>query len=134
MIIVFFFTVIILKCTEISNSPLDITGTNPGTAEPGGLRGSQSRTRLKRFSSSRTSSVYTLSHSSCVQLFAIPWTVARRVPLSMGFFRQEYWSGLPCPPPGGLPDPGVESLSHVYCIGRLVPYQYGHLGSPNTGL
>ena len=46
-----------------------------------------------------------LSH---VQLFATPWTVAREAPLSMGFFRQEYWSGLPCPPPGDLPNPGIE--------------------------
>ena len=39
---------------------------------------------------------------------AIPWTVAHQAPLSMGFSRQECWSGLPCPPPGGLPDPGME--------------------------
>ena len=37
-----------------------------------------------------------------------PWTVARQAPLSTGFSRQEYWSGLPCPPPGDLPDPGIE--------------------------
>ena len=35
----------------------------------------------------------------------------RQAPLSMGFFRQEYWSGLPCPPPGDLPDPGIEPMS-----------------------
>ena len=46
-----------------------------------------------------------------VQLFATPWTVARQAPLSMGFSRQEYWSGLPCPPPGDLPDPGIEPRS-----------------------
>ena len=40
-----------------------------------------------------------LSHFSRVQLFATPWTVAHQAPLSMGFSRQEYWSGLPCPPP-----------------------------------
>ena len=39
-----------------------------------------------------------------------PWTVAL-APLSMGFSRQEYWSGLPCPPPGNLPDPGIERPS-----------------------
>ena len=38
----------------------------------------------------------------------IPWTVARQAPLSMGFSRQEYWSGLPHPPPGDLPNPGIE--------------------------
>ena len=43
-----------------------------------------------------------LSLFSHVQLFATPWTAAHQVPLSMGFSRQEYWSGLPCPPPGDL--------------------------------
>ena len=49
-----------------------------------------------------------LSSFSCVQLFAVLWTVACQTPLSMGFSRQEYWSRLPCPPPGDLPDPGME--------------------------
>ena len=44
---------------------------------------------------------------SCPTL-ASPWTVARQVPLSMGFSRQEYWSGLPFPPPGDLTDPGIK--------------------------
>ena len=48
---------------------------------------------------------------SCVWLFVTPWTVAHESPLSMGFSRQEYWSGLPCPPPGDLPDPGIEPRS-----------------------
>ena len=45
---------------------------------------------------------------SSVQLFATPWTVALQAPLSMGFSRQEYWSGLPFPSSGDLPDPGIE--------------------------
>ena len=45
--------------------------------------------------------------------FVTPWTVARQVPLSMGFPRQEYWCGLSFPPPGDLPDPGIESKSLV---------------------
>ena len=45
---------------------------------------------------------------SRVRLFATPWTVTYQAPLSMGFSRQEYWSGLPFPSPGDLPDPGVE--------------------------
>ena len=49
-----------------------------------------------------------LSH---VQLFVTPCTVAHQAPLSMGFFRQEYWNGLPCPPPGDLPDPGIKPIS-----------------------
>ena len=48
---------------------------------------------------------------SRVWLFATPWTAVRRAPLSMRFSRQEYWSGLPCPPPGDLPDPGIEPRS-----------------------
>ena len=46
----------------------------------------------------------------CLTL-AIPWTVASQTSLSMGFSRQEYWSGLPFPSPGDLPDPGIESGS-----------------------
>ena len=45
---------------------------------------------------------------SCARLFATPRTVARQAPLSMGFSRQEYWSGLPFPSPGDLPNPGIE--------------------------
>ena len=46
-----------------------------------------------------------------VQLFVTPWTVAQQVLLSMGFSGQEYCSGLSCPPPGDLPDPGIESVT-----------------------
>ena len=45
------------------------------------------------------------------RLFMTTWTVAHQAALSMGFFRQEYWSGLPCPPPRDLPDPGFEPAS-----------------------
>ena len=45
---------------------------------------------------------------SCVQLFATPWILAHQAPLSMGFSRQEYWSGQPVPSPGELPDSGIE--------------------------
>ena len=48
---------------------------------------------------------------SRVRLFATLWTVAHEAPLSMGFSRQEYWSGLPFPAPGHLPNPGIESRS-----------------------
>ena len=48
---------------------------------------------------------------SQVWLFATPWTVAYQAPLSMGFSRQEYWSGLPFPSPGDLPDSGIEPRS-----------------------
>ena len=46
-----------------------------------------------------------------VRLFVTLWTLTHQVPLSMGFSRQEYWSGLPCPPPGDLPDPRTEPTS-----------------------
>ena len=46
---------------------------------------------------------------SCVQLFATPWTVAHQAPLSVEFSMQEYWRGLPSPPPEDLPDPVIES-------------------------
>ena len=48
---------------------------------------------------------------SRVQLFETPWTIAHQAPLSMGFSRQEYWSGLPFPSPGDLPNPGIEPRS-----------------------
>ena len=50
---------------------------------------------------------------SRVQLFAIPWAVAHQASLPMGFSRREYWSGLPFPPPGDLPDPVIETVSPV---------------------
>ena len=43
-----------------------------------------------------------------VRLFVTPWTVAYQAPLSVGFSRQEYWTGLPFPSPGELPNPGIE--------------------------
>ena len=54
-----------------------------------------------------------LSHLSHVQLFVTPWTVACQAPLSMGFSRQEYWSGLPCPPPGDLSESGIKQVTSV---------------------
>ena len=52
-----------------------------------------------------------LSPFSHVQLFGTLWTVARQAPLSVGFSRQEYWSGLPLPSPEGLPNLGIEHVS-----------------------
>ena len=62
-----------------------------------------------------------LSHFSPVPLCVTPWTIDHQAPLSMGFSRQEYWSGLPCPPPGDLPDPGIEpsSLKSPELAGRF---------------
>ena len=54
-----------------------------------------------------------LSHFSCVRLFVTIWTGAHQAPLSMGFSRQEYWSGLPFSPAGDLPDSEIEPMSHT---------------------
>ena len=61
----------------------------------------------------------------------IPWTVALQAPLSMGFSRQEYRSGLSCPPPWYLPNPGTKPKSlYVSCFGKQVLYHHCCLGSP----
>ena len=54
-----------------------------------------------------------LNHFSCIKLFVTVWTVACQVPLSMGFSRQGYWSGLLCLPPADLPDPGIKPMSLI---------------------
>ena len=54
-----------------------------------------------------------LSRFSHVRLFVTPWTVAHQAPPSMGFPRKEYWSGLPCPFPENLPDPGIKPVTPV---------------------
>jgi len=56
-----------------------------------------------------------------------PWTVAHQAPLSMRFSRQEYWGGLPCPPPGDLPDAGIEPMSPALQADSLL---LSHWGSP----
>ena len=64
-----------------------------------------------------------LGRCSHVQIFAILWTTALQAPLSVGLSRQEYWSGLPCPPPGDLPDPGIQL--HLLPL----PLLHWHMGS-----
>ena len=68
-----------------------------------------------------TSCVCMPRHLSRVLFFATLWTVSCQAPLSMGFSWQEYWSGLPCPPPGDLPDPGIEpaSFKSLALVGRF---------------
>ena len=74
-----------------------------------------------------------LSRLGCVRLFVTPRTIARQAPLSMGFSRQEYWSGLPFPPPGESFQPRDQTLnSYASCIGRWVLYHSRHLGSHLT--
>ena len=76
---------------------------------------------------------------SRVQLFVTPWTVAYQAPLSMGFSRQEYWSGLPFPSPGDLPDPGIEpriadSIADCVQHCRQTLYCLSHQRSPMKDL
>ena len=56
--------------------------------------------------------------------------VVHQAPLSMGFSRLEYWSGLPCPPPGGLPDPGIEPASPAALALQVDSLLLSHQGSP----
>ena len=56
---------------------------------------------------------------SWTRLFVTPWSVDHQAPLSKGFSRQEYWRGLPCPPPGDLSDPGIEPLSPALQVDSL---------------
>ena len=65
------------------------------------------------------------AHSVLLDSFATPWTVAHQAPLSMEFSRREYWSGLPFPPPGDLPDPGIEpaSLASPALQGNSLPLE-----------
>ena len=73
-------------------------------------------------------------HFSPVQLFATLWTVACQVPLSMGFSRQEHWSGLPCPPPVDLLHPGIEPESSESPSLQADSYPLSYLESPKLWL
>ena len=69
----------------------------------------------------------------CVQVASVvsdslgPLDCSPQAPLCMGFSRQEYWSGLPCPPPGDLLDPEIKLMSYVSCTGQQVHYHWCHL-------
>ena len=64
-------------------------------------------------------------------LLATPWTVARQAPLSMGFPRQEYWSGLPFPSPGNLPTPGIEAMAPASPALPTNSLPLSYLGNPS---
>ena len=72
------------------------------------------------------SAVLYLVAQSCL-ILCDPWTVAHQAPLSMGYSRQEDWSGLPCPPPGDLSDPGIKPTSPAL---QVVLHHLNHQGSP----
>ena len=84
-----------------------IDGSPPGSSVPGILQARTLEWVAISFSKpwEWKVKVKSLSH---VRLLAVPWTVAYQAPPSMGFPRQEYWSGVPFPSPGDLPDPGIE--------------------------
>ena len=65
-----------------------------------------------------------------VQLFVTPWTAAHQAPLSIVFSRKEYWSGLPIPPPGDLPNPGFEYVPPLCPALQEDSLPWSHLGSP----
>ena len=84
-------------------------GTIPGSGRPPEEEMAEHDLAAKRLPQMKTAvAANLLSH---VQLCATPWTVAHQPPLSMGFSKREYWSGVPCPPLGDLPDPGIEPVS-----------------------
>ena len=67
-----------------------------------------------------------------VRLFVTLWAVAHQAPLSMGFYRQEDWSGLPFPTPGDLPDPGIKPVSPVSPPFQVDSLPLSHRGSPEV--
>ena len=95
------------SCPTLCN-PIDVSP--PGSPTPGILQARTLEWVAISFSSAWKwkVKVKSLSH---VWLFATPWTVAYQAPPSMGFSRQEYWSGLLCPPPEDHPHPGIEPVS-----------------------
>ena len=90
----------------------------PWTGEPGGLQSMELQRVGHDLATKRHNDSFVLvscgggvQSLSCVRLFATPWTVAHQAPLSMGFSRQESWSGLPCCPPENPPDSGIKLAS-----------------------
>ena len=100
-----------------------------------GLLRSFSRQRETRrnfrpyFHNQSQSQVHARMHAN----FVPPWTVAPQAPLSTGFFTQEYWSGLSCPPPGDLPDPGIKPASPVAPGLRRILYHWATGAAPKPG-
>ena len=81
----------------------------------------------------QTRYVCMLSHFSRALLFATLWTAAGQAPLSLAFSRQEYWSGLPCPSPGNLLDPGIKPASPPAFLALQLDFLLqSHQGSPQT--
>ena len=125
-----------LLLSELSVSPESPTATHPSNhhlqppAQSVGGRGGKRSLAGKKELGFSESILLTIPHLflilwcevkslSRVQLYVTPWTVAYQAPLSMGFSRQECWSGLPFPSPGDLPDPGIEPRSPTLQVDAL---------------
>ena len=108
---------LLLPPTQLPIHTLQSKGNILWEAFPGTL--SLFQVWITVFPSFRISKLSTCPLSVCAKLLLScqtlcgPWAVVYQAPLSMGFFRQEYWSGLSCPPPGDLPNPGMEAVSLV---------------------
>ena len=100
---------------QVTDSPITVQVTGQGTEasgqQPVCTWGLSAITQVSLNANPPPWSGLVLSRFSRVQLFATLWTVARQAPLSIGFSRQEYWSELPFPSPGDLPNPGIEPVS-----------------------
>ena len=104
-------------------------------AMPGKCRDTQQWRRRQETSGISVVCACTLSHFSCIWLYATIWTAACQAPLSLGFSRQEYWSRLRCPPPGNPPYLGIKtaSLSLLnWQAGSLLPMPPVGAGSSTT--
>ena len=88
---------------------------------PGEFQGQRSLAGYDPWGHKELDTTNTFTIDVHVRLFAIPWTVAPQAPMSMEFSRQEYWNPLPCPPPGNLPEPGIEPTSPALQVDSLRP-------------
>ena len=109
-------------CGHLPESPKSSSSALQGEF-PSGKKGNQQTTvslqvvgSLMSYPSAFSSKVCCGVAESCLTLFVTPWTIAHHAPLSMGFSRQEYWSGLPFPSPGDLPNPGTEPKSPALAL------------------
>ena len=115
----------VLKSTEFSQWKLKKSKINWEINCVNGLKGSISLSCYspQNWTAATLSNACMISRFSCVRFFVTLWTVVHQTPLSMGFSQQEYLSGFPFPPPGDLPDPGIEPTPlYVSCIGRWALY------------
>ena len=121
------------------SSPTGMTQSSLGRCFAGELRDTEPRESTDLYQTASKAHLWPKSYIvvvvvlslSCVRLFATLWTIGHQAPLSMGFSRQEYWSRLPFPSPGDLPNSGTEPMSPALQAGSL---PLSHLGSPQEGL